>query len=50
MEETIRVEIEEMTCNPRCLVKGSTDGCLRNHIKEPPAKVVISCLLHLAKS
>lgn len=27
---------------------GSTDGCLRNHIKEPLWKVVISCLLHLA--
>lgn len=37
-----------MTWNPRFLAMGSTDGCLRNHIKEPLWKVVISCLLHLA--
>ena len=48
MGETVTRKIQEMTWNPRFLAMGSTDGCLRNHIKEPPWKVVISCLLHLA--
>lgn len=45
---TVTQKIQEMTWNPRFLAMGSTDGCLRNHMKEPPWKVVISCLLHLA--
>ena len=48
MGETVTQKIQEMTWNPRFLAMGSTDGCLRNHIKEPLWKVVISCLLHLA--
>lgn len=45
---TVTQKIREMTWNPQFLAMGSTDGCLRNHMKEPPWKVVISCLLHLA--
>jgi hypothetical protein len=48
MGETVTQKIQKMTWNPQFLAKGSTDGCLRNHIKEPLRKVVISCLLQLA--